>query len=326
MCRDIWIFSYLCNGINMADLCRLRYSNISDGKISYNRQKTIRTDTDKTKIVAIMLPEMQRIIDQWVNKRVKADTYIFPFLNDEWPEDLKRLRVKTTTRLINKKMNEIGEALKLGSISTYTARHSFATVLRDPEPILPSLANPLAIAASKSLRHTWIHLKMMHCVRTPRNCLISEIMNILQTSFMERFEKSLDKEAILSREIEAHEMLFDEALLPLPPDIHSTKRPIRELSYTDGAILQIREAYIKFIVNGTDIAEAGDLYSVNGEMKRRPPSDIQIHYYNEARERHSHLQWLKGLTKHELIISDMVIIAIFNKYKHHFGMKLRRVG
>lgn len=143
-------------------------------------------------------------------------------------------------------------------------------------------------------------------------------MNILQTSFMERFEKSLDKEAILSREIEAHEMLFDEALLPLPPDIHSTKRPIRELSYTDGAILQIREAYIKFIVNGTDIAEAGDLYSVNGEMKRRPPSDIQIHYYNEARERHSHLQWLKGLTKHELIISDMVIIAIFNKYKHHF--------
>ncbi|MGB4555142.1 MAG: site-specific integrase, partial [Bacteroidales bacterium] len=72
MCRDIWIFSYLCNGINMADLCRLRYSNISDGKISYNRQKTIRTDKDKTKIVAIMLPEMQRIIDQWGNKRVKA--------------------------------------------------------------------------------------------------------------------------------------------------------------------------------------------------------------------------------------------------------------
>lgn len=135
---------------------------------------------------------------------------------------------------------------------------------------------------------------------------------------MERYERSLDKEALLFREIEAHEMLFDEALLPLPPEIHSTRRPIRELSYTDGSILQIREAYIKFIVNGTDIAEAGDLYSVNGEMKRRPPSDIQIHYYNEARERHSHLQWLKGLTKHELIISDMVIIAIFNKYKHHF--------
>ena len=80
---------------------------------------------------------------------------------------------------------------------------------------------------------------------------------------MERYEKSLDKEALLSREIEAHEMLFDEALLPLPPEIHSTRRPIRELSYTDGSILQIREAYIKFIVNGTDIADAGDLYSVN---------------------------------------------------------------
>ncbi|MBK7733167.1 MAG: hypothetical protein IPI37_10485 [Bacteroidales bacterium] len=55
---------------------------------------------------------------------------------------------------------------------------------------------------------------------------------------MERYRKSWIR-ALLSREIEAHEMLFDEALLPLPPEIHSTRRPIRELSYTDGAILQI---------------------------------------------------------------------------------------
>jgi len=130
MCRDIWTFSYLCNGINMTDLCRLKYSDIKDGKIAYNRQKTIRTDADKTKIVAILLPEMQRIIDTWGNQRVKADTYIFPFIRAEWPEEMKRLRIKTTTRLINKKMNEIGKALGFGGISTYTARHSFATVLK----------------------------------------------------------------------------------------------------------------------------------------------------------------------------------------------------
>ncbi len=34
------------------------------------------------------------------------------------------------TRAINKRMVQIGEALGIGNISTYTARHSFATVLK----------------------------------------------------------------------------------------------------------------------------------------------------------------------------------------------------
>lgn len=34
------------------------------------------------------------------------------------------------TGLINKRMRMIGEQLEIGNISTYTARHSFATVLK----------------------------------------------------------------------------------------------------------------------------------------------------------------------------------------------------
>ena len=34
------------------------------------------------------------------------------------------------TRAINKRMQEVGEQLEIGNISTYTARHSFATVLK----------------------------------------------------------------------------------------------------------------------------------------------------------------------------------------------------
>jgi hypothetical protein len=34
------------------------------------------------------------------------------------------------TRAINKRMKEVGEQLGIGNISTYTARHSFATVLK----------------------------------------------------------------------------------------------------------------------------------------------------------------------------------------------------
>ena len=34
------------------------------------------------------------------------------------------------TKAINKRMANIGQALGIGNISTYTARHSFATVLK----------------------------------------------------------------------------------------------------------------------------------------------------------------------------------------------------
>ena len=39
-------------------------------------------------------------------------------------------KTKYLTHSINKRMKEVGEKLGIGNISTYTARHSFATVLK----------------------------------------------------------------------------------------------------------------------------------------------------------------------------------------------------
>ena len=38
--RDLWLFSYLCNGINFRDMIFLKYKNIVDGEISFIRSKT----------------------------------------------------------------------------------------------------------------------------------------------------------------------------------------------------------------------------------------------------------------------------------------------
>lgn len=37
--RDLWFFSYLCNGINFRDLLYLQYSNIINGEICFIRAK-----------------------------------------------------------------------------------------------------------------------------------------------------------------------------------------------------------------------------------------------------------------------------------------------
>jgi integrase len=144
-CRDLWFFSYLCNGINIVDLLHLKYSDIENGMISFYRIKTLNRSKNKKKIVAVILPEMQKIINRWGNPN-KIDSYIFPFLSDGLTPEGEMRIVKNATALINKKMTAIGKALGYGVISTYTARHSFATVLKR------SGANTAFI--SESLGHT----------------------------------------------------------------------------------------------------------------------------------------------------------------------------
>jgi integrase len=124
--RDLWFFSYLCNGINMNDLLRLKYTDIQNGEIHYHRLKTIRTSSDKTKIVAAMLPDMERIIKRWGSK----GEYIFEGIENAGTPAEERRLIQNITRAINERMGKIGNTLGFGPISTYTARHSFATVLK----------------------------------------------------------------------------------------------------------------------------------------------------------------------------------------------------
>ncbi|WP_018479363.1 site-specific integrase [Pontibacter roseus] len=130
MCRDLWFFSYLCNGANITDICKLRYSSIRNGEICFYRQKTLAKAKKKKLIHAQLLPEMQTIIDRWGNAMESPDTFIFPFLQGGESPELERTKIKNITKLMNTKMKVISKKLGIPNISTYTARHSYATVLK----------------------------------------------------------------------------------------------------------------------------------------------------------------------------------------------------
>ena len=74
--RDLWFFSYLCNGVNFADMLKLKYSNIQNSEIYFMRSKTIRTSKVKRKLQAVITPEMQNIINRWGNKDQQPNSYI----------------------------------------------------------------------------------------------------------------------------------------------------------------------------------------------------------------------------------------------------------
>lgn len=139
--RDLWLFICFCNGLNVADLISLKFSDIQNGEISFIRKKTKDRTRDVKRIYAAITPEMYSIINKWGNDPKKS-VYIFPFLkpsDSAWEHEKKK---KNLTKLINKRMKMIGEKLNLGKITTYVARHTYATILRN-EGVPISIISPM---------------------------------------------------------------------------------------------------------------------------------------------------------------------------------------
>ena len=101
----------------------LTSDNIIDNRLVYFRKKT-------KKLIKLPLQEKAiRIIQYYQNKNRK---YIFPILFDTHVSELqKRYRIHDVIADINKYLKEIGKELNIPiNLTTYVARHSFATVLK----------------------------------------------------------------------------------------------------------------------------------------------------------------------------------------------------
>lgn len=129
--RDYWIFMYLCNGINVKDLCLLKYENIKDDVLEFERAKTIRTKRKVEPIRVTLTAYINQIIKKWGRNKKDGSTYIFPILDKGLTAERERQLIQQLTRVINDHMKELGKALEITKdITTYAARHSFASVLQ----------------------------------------------------------------------------------------------------------------------------------------------------------------------------------------------------
>ncbi len=148
MARDFWIFSYLCNGINIMDVANLKWKDLATDTIIFERQKTKNTHrTSNSKIVALRNDKINTIIKKWANKNTAVDNFVFDIINKNDSPKIVKQKVQQFIKVINKWMKKIGEDLGFELVlTTYVARHSFAT-------ILVQNGAPLEFA-SQSLGHT----------------------------------------------------------------------------------------------------------------------------------------------------------------------------
>lgn len=130
--RDLFMFSFLAYGTNMADLARLKYSNINDGELCFVREKTKDEEAEEDELRIPITRLMGAIIKKHGNRAVGFDTYIFPILKPDWSEERKFAEVKQLTKQVNKYCGRIARAVGINQkVTTYVARHSWATISKN---------------------------------------------------------------------------------------------------------------------------------------------------------------------------------------------------
>ncbi len=131
MAKDMWLLSYYCNGMNIKDIINLRFSNIEKDTLYFERLKTLSTNRNPKPIIVSLIPQAKEIIQRWKQKKRSPDDFVFSIINKSMTEDEKAKVKHRFIKTINKYMKRIG--IEIGydkPLTTYAARHSYATILK----------------------------------------------------------------------------------------------------------------------------------------------------------------------------------------------------
>jgi len=150
--RQYFIFAYYGLGINFIDIANLKWADITDNIIHYERSKTGKELNFK------LTPEAVEIIEYW-KPLTKNNEYVFPILNSKkhiTPTQIKD-RAKKVIGRVNRDLKEIGFQAGIETpLTTYVARHTAATVLKQKGKPIALISEALG---HKSEAVTKVYLK-----------------------------------------------------------------------------------------------------------------------------------------------------------------------
>ncbi|WP_288428927.1 site-specific integrase [uncultured Spirosoma sp.] len=133
LAKNVFLFSFYVGGINFVDLAKLRWENLvtdaeGNTRLTYVRQKTGGKFSLKLLATVIAIVEQYR-----VETFPDQNSYIFPILSASQHQTEKQINNRLHKMLgqVNKDLKMLGERAEISTpLTTYVARHSFATALR----------------------------------------------------------------------------------------------------------------------------------------------------------------------------------------------------
>lgn len=125
LARDLFLFSFYCRGMNLADIADLRKDQLEGGRIFYRRKKTHRD-------YSVALNEPARaIVEKYAAS--SPDGYVFPVYHDgvHETEQQKHNRKDKVAKQINAALRRLAYAcgVEMSGLTFYTARHTYANSL-----------------------------------------------------------------------------------------------------------------------------------------------------------------------------------------------------
>ena len=144
--QNAFMFSYYCSGINISDIIELEWKNISpDDMLDYVRNKTGQQMKLK------LLPPAKEILAYY--QKYNTGEYIFPYLDKSTHKTETQInnRVKKITKQINQDLKTLAQMAEIEiNLTTYVARHTFATVLKRSGVSIPKIGEMLGHGAEKT--------------------------------------------------------------------------------------------------------------------------------------------------------------------------------
>lgn len=129
--RDLFLFSFYTQGMSFVDIAFLKQKHICGEIISYSRHKS------KQLIHIGITPQIQELFNRYGTNRKtdNKESYIFPIINPEGAgkEQISEYRqYRSYLSRINRALRKIAGDLGLCvPLTTYVARHTWATLARD---------------------------------------------------------------------------------------------------------------------------------------------------------------------------------------------------
>lgn len=121
--RDMFMLSLYLQGMSFVDIAYLKKSDIRNGQLQYSRKKTGQTLT-----ISWERP-MQEIVDAY-SHLTKDTPYLLPIITKQ--DGTERKQYEKAEHNVNRNLKKIGEMAGLHiPLTTYVARHSWASIMRD---------------------------------------------------------------------------------------------------------------------------------------------------------------------------------------------------
>lgn len=134
MVRDIFLFSFYCQGMPFVDVAFLRKEQLRDGYIQYTRHKTGQT------VRIAENPSISGILSRYMRDDAP---YVFPIIQTPDPKEaFRQYRIQLSG--YNKALHRLGKMADIDTrLTSYVARHSWASIAFHNNVDLPVISQAM---------------------------------------------------------------------------------------------------------------------------------------------------------------------------------------